>query len=69
MAGLSAATLAIPAKSNSNQLGFITGTIMTFLPEGARRRVSLTFRPGEGLLLTGLDGRVEEIEPNFDLNV
>ena len=32
------------------------------------RRVSLTFRPGEGLL-TGLDGRVEEIEPNFDLNV
>ena len=33
------------------------------------RRVSLTFRPGEGLLLTGLDGRVEEIEPNFDLDV
>ena len=38
-------------------------------PEGARRRVSLTFRPGEGLLLTGMDGSVEEIEPNFDLNV
>ena len=34
-----------------------------------RRRVSLTFRPGEGLLLTGMDGSVEEIEPNFDLNV
>ena len=38
-------------------------------PVAGARRVSLTFRPGEGLLLTGLDGRVEEIEPNFDLNV
>ena len=44
-------------------------SVDTAPPPMARGGASLTFRPGEGLLLTGMDGSVEEIEPNFDLDV